>query len=470
MSAPKTLYEKIWDAHTVRPETDEAPAILYIDRHLVHEVSSPQAFTQLRERGIPVAHPEKTIGVIDHSTPTLPPGLDGLRAFANKRARDQVELFLENCRANGIGHHDWESDQRGIVHVMVPELGESRPGRTIVCGDSHTSTHGAFGCLSFGIGTTEVAHVLATQCLFQRKSKTMAVDTTGVLAEGVNAKDLALYFISKVGTDGGVRHVIEYRGTAIEALSMEGRMTLCNMSIEAGARSGMVAGDQTTLDWLRACSKPPSDAELAELARRLPELRSDDEAVFDKRVTIDARDVPPMVTFGTDPSAGMGVDGIVPLPETSDDRKALDYMQIEGGKPLLGKPIGTIFIGSCTNSRITDLREAAALMKGRKVANGVRALIVPGSHEVRRQAEAEGLDQIFIEAGVDWRIEPGCSMCIGMNGDVASPDGLTLSTSNRNFKGRQGPGAKTVLCGPAVAAASAIEGRVADPRKMEIRS
>ncbi len=462
--ASSTFYDKLWKMHEVRAETPSSPAILYIDLHLVHEVSSPQAFTLLRERGLKVNRPEKTLGVIDHSTPTTSPLLDGTHKYVSTQAKSQVELFLDNCRKNNIPFHGWESEDRGIVHVMAPELGLSRPGRTIVCGDSHTSTHGAFGCLAFGIGTTEVAHVLATQCLFQRKSKKMSVHVTGKLSEGVNAKDLALAFISQVGTDGGSQHVIEYHGSAIDALSMEGRMTLCNMSIEAGARSGMIAPDDTTIDWIANRKKPPSKRELDALRTLSKHLKTDAGAHFDKAVTIDASKISPMVTYGTDPSSGLPIDAIVPFPKSESERLALKYMQIEAGKPLLGSPLKTAFIGSCTNSRITDLREAASILKGRRVSPDVKMLIVAGSNQVKAQAESEGLDQIFIEAGADWRPEPGCSMCIGMNGDIASPDGLSLSTSNRNFMGRQGPNSKTVLCGPAVAAAGAVAGVIADPR------
>ncbi len=462
---PQTLYEKLWNAHLVRKPGPSGLGILYIDRHLIHEVTSPQAFQALRDRGLKVRRPERTTGVIDHSTPTLPPDENGVRAYVTEQARAQVDIFLKNCAEFGIEAHGWDSPYRGIVHVAAPELGLTQPGMTIVCGDSHTATHGAFGALAFGIGTTEVGHVLATQSLFQKKSKTFRVEISGALQDGMSAKDMALAVLAKVGFDGGTGCVIEYCGTAVRGLAMEGRMTLCNMSIEAGARSGMIAPDEVTFNWLRGRPFAPADADMDAAIARWRELYSDDDAVFDKSVSIDGSLIKPMVTFGTRPSDGIAIDEVVPQPRDDNDRAALDYMGIEAGKPLLGQPVKTVFIGSCTNARLDDLRDAARVMARGRVPEGVRALVVPGSNIVKRQAEDEGLDVIFKKAGAQWR-EAGCSMCIGMNGDVASPDGLTMSTSNRNFVGRQGPGARTVLCSPATAAAAAISGVVSDPRKV----
>ena len=463
---PQTLYEKIWRRHLVDDETPTRPAILYVDLHLIHEVTSPQAFDVLRARNLPVARPERTLGMMDHAVPTTAPDADGVRRFGSEAARKQVDAFIENCGEFGVQYHGWDSDHRGIVHVAGPELGRTLPGMTVVCGDSHTCTHGAFGALGFGIGTTEVGHVLATQCLFQRKSKSMLVRLDGVPPKNVTAKDLALRIINEIGVDGGNGSVIEYAGEAVRRLSMEGRMTLCNMSIEAGARSGLVEPDETTADWLAGRNENLKGAALEHQRARWRSLKTDDGAEFDKVATVNAADARPMITYGTMPGASLALGDVVPPPADAGRREALAYMQLEAGRPMDGQPVGTVFVGSCTNGRLSDLRHAAEVLKGRKVAQGVRMLIVPGSQAVKRQAEAEGLAEIFVQAGAEWR-EAGCSMCIAMNGDVASPDALTVSTSNRNFPGRQGPGARTVLANPAVAAAAAVAGRIADPATLE---
>ena len=463
MSSDLTLYDKLWNRHLVQPGNTEHPPVIYIDLHLIQEVSSPQAFQTMKDRGLQVARPAQTFGMIDHSTPTLPRLKDGSRAYADAATKNQVETFLENCETFGVPCFGWDSADRGIVHVTGPEIGLTLPGMTIVCGDSHTSTHGAFGTLAFGIGTTEVGHVLVTQCLFQEKSKSLLVDITGKLPEGVSAKDLALYILQKIGPGGGTGHVIEYRGPAISALSLEGRMTICNMSIEAGARAGLMAPDETTFAWLKGRKHVPTgndwDAALADWKT----LKSDENAHFDKVVSVNASECSPMITFGTRPADNIPVADIVPTPLDDAARQALTYMQLRAGQPIAGNKIKTVFIGSCTNARLPDLRTAASIMQFGKVSDDVRALIVPGSNHIKRQAEAEGLDKIFIAAGAEWR-EAGCSMCVAMNGDVADPSGLTLSTTNRNFVGRQGPGARTLLCSPATAAASAINGVITDPR------
>ncbi|PWK81534.1 3-isopropylmalate dehydratase large subunit [Fulvimonas soli] len=464
MSGPRTLFDKLWDAHLVAPESADTPAILYIDLHLVHEVTSPQAFDELRARGLSVRRPERTLATLDHSTPTLPPGPDGERPYASAEAKAQVAQLEANCRAFGIELHGWDSAERGIVHVIGPELGATQPGMTIVCGDSHTSTHGAFGALAFGIGTTEVGHVLATQCLLQRKPRTLAIHVDGALPPGVGAKDLILHIIGRIGVDGGTGHVIEYRGAAIEALSMEERMTVCNMSIEAGARAGLIAPDETTFAWLKGRPRAPQGAAWERAVARWRALRADEGARYDREVRIDAREVRPTVTYGTHPGMAIAIDAPVPAARNLPERRALDYMKSEAGKPMQGTPVDVVFVGSCTNSRLPDLREAAAVLRGRRVAEGVRMLVVPGSEAVRRAAEAEGLHEVFRAAGAEWRV-PGCSMCIAMNGDLAQPGQLVVSTSNRNFEGRQGKGARTVLASPATAAASAVAGRIADPRE-----
>jgi 3-isopropylmalate/(R)-2-methylmalate dehydratase large subunit len=461
----KTLYEKVWYQHLVRNETADIPAILYIDLHLIHEVTTPQAFTLLREKGLPVRRPDLTLGTLDHSTPTTPVRTFRDLAVVGESAANQVTRMQENCHEFGLELHGFESEHRGIVHVMGPELGATQPGKTIVCGDSHTSTHGAFGALAFGIGTTEVGHVLATQCLLQRKARTLEIDVNGTLPAGVTAKDLILAIIGKIGVDGGTGHVIEYRGSAIESMDMDARMTVCNMSIEAGARAGMIAPDDTTATFLEGRPRVPQGAEWDSAILRWRALRGDDAAVFDRSVTIDGSKLQPMVTFGTNPGMVIPVNDAIPA-NSSDARfkKALAYMQLTPGRPLSAAPVDVVFIGSCTNSRISDLQQAASIMRGRKVAKGVRMLVVPGSQRIKHEAESLGLDRIFLESGAEWR-ESGCSMCLGMNGDTV-PDGqLSVSTSNRNFEGRQGIGARTILASPMTAAASAIEGHVADPRR-----
>ena len=462
---PRTIIDKIWDAHCVRAETADAPAILYVDLHLVHEVTSPQAFAELEARKLDVRCPGRTLATLDHSTPTLPATADGRRPYASEAAQRQVEALEANCAASGIELHGFGSGTRGIVHVMGPELGATQPGMTIVCGDSHTATHGAFGALAFGIGTSEVGHVLATQCLLQRRPKTLAVTVDGRLPRGVSAKDLVLHIIGQLGTDGGTGHVIEYRGEAIRALGMEARMTLCNMSIEAGARAGLVAPDEVTFEWLRGRPKAPQGAAFDAAVARWRQLASDPGASFDREIRIDAANVAPTVTWGTNPGQVTAIDRAVPDSRDQRAQSALQYMGFRAGAPLLGETVDVVFVGSCTNGRLSDLREAAAVLRGRRVGAGVRMLVVPGSEAVKRAAEAEGLHDVFREAGAEWR-EPGCSMCIAMNGDFVSPGRLAVSTSNRNFKGRQGPGARTVLASPATAAAAAVAGRIADPRTL----
>ena len=464
MSLPTTLFDKVWSDHLVVNETADTPAVLYIDLHLIHEVTTPQAFALLKERGLTVRRPDLTLATMDHSTPTTP--VRSLRdlAVVGESAAKQITKMQENCAEFGIELLGFDSDKRGIVHVIGPELGATQPGKTIVCGDSHTSTHGAFGALAFGIGTTEVGHVLATQCLLQRKPKTLSIRVDGRLADGVGAKDLILAIIGKIGVDGGTGHVIEYGGEAIRAMDMEARMTVCNMSIEGGARAGMIAPDDVTIDYLNGRSLVPQGADWDTAVARWRGLKSDDGAVFDKSVTLDAAELEPMVTFGTNPGMVVGVNE--PVPDHGGDpsfKKALAYMQVTPGKPLTEMPVDVVFIGSCTNSRLGDLAQAAKVLEGRKVADGVRMLVVPGSQQVKKAAENLGLDRVFTAAGAEWR-ESGCSMCLGMNGDTVASGQLSVSTSNRNFEGRQGIGARTVLASPVTAAASAVTGRVADPR------
>ncbi len=459
MTKPRTLYEKVWDSHVVAHEKG-APAVLYIDLHLVHEVTSPQAFQGLRDRGIGVRRPDRTVATMDHSIPTRDQALPIVDPIAAK----QVQRLRINCREFGVPLKDVGDESQGIVHVIGPELGLTRPGITVVCGDSHTSTHGAFGALAFGIGTTEVEHVLATQCLLQAKSSTCAVRFAGRASEGIVAKDLILALIARIGVGGGTGQVLEYTGEAIRSLSMEGRMTVCNMSIEGGARAGMIAPDDTTYEYLAGRPASPAGAEWDAAVERWRRLPTDEGADYDRTVTIDAASLEPMITWGTNPGMGVGISQ--PVPEANGStgvRKALEYMQIEPGKPLLGQPVDVVFLGSCTNSRISDLRQAAALLKGRKVDPRVRMLVVPGSEKVRAQAVAEGLADVFRAAGADWR-DAGCSMCIGMNGDQLASGQYCVSTSNRNFEGRQGKGGRTFLSSPLTAAAAAVEGRVADPR------
>jgi 3-isopropylmalate/(R)-2-methylmalate dehydratase large subunit len=464
---PRTIIEKVWDAHVVH-EQAEAPTLLFIDLHLVHEVTSPQAFQGLRERGLKARRPDLTIATADHSIPTT----DRTLPIVDEIAAKQLAQLETNCRDFAIRCLGIHSDRQGIVHVIGPELGLTQPGMTVVCGDSHTATHGAFGALAFGIGTSEVEHVLATQCLLQRKSKTFQVSVEGRLKAGVSAKDIILALIAKIGVGGGTGSVFEYTGSAIRALTMEERMTVCNMSIEGGARAGMVAPDDATFQYLSGRPHAPKGAAWDAALARWKQLPTDEGAQYDRSVTIDADALEPMITYGTNP--GMGVPISAPLPDpaqVSDPlqrdsiSKALRYMGLEGGKPLLGHPIDVVFIGSCTNSRITDLRTAATVLKGRKVNPKVRVMVVPGSQEVKRQAQAEGLPEIFTAAGCEWR-EPGCSMCIAMNGDQLAPGQYSVSTSNRNFEGRQGPGGRTFLASPLTAAASAITGVVTDVRTL----
>lgn len=463
MSKPTTLFEKVWADHVVVEETPDIPAVLYIDLHIVHEVTTPQAFSVLREKGLPVRRPDLTLPTLDHSTPTTPvSSFDDLLA-AGVGAANQVRQMQQNCEDFGLDLLGYGSGQRGIVHVIGPELGATQPGKTIVCGDSHSSTHGAFGALAFGIGTTEVGHVLATQTVLQRKPKTLEVRVDGDLPNGVTAKDLILAIIGKIGVNGGTGYVIEYRGAAIEAMDMESRMTICNMSIEAGARAGMIAPDASTFNYMKGRPRVPSGAKWDAAVDRWKKLKTDDDAVFDKSVTLDARKLEPMVTFGTNPGMVVAINERIPVRQDSSFQKALDYMQVESGKPMTGNAVDIVFVGSCTNGRISDIEEAARILKGRQVANGVRMLVVPGSELVKKEAEERGLDTIITAAGAEWR-EAGCSMCIAMNGDLVGPGLLCVSTSNRNFEGRQGTGARTVLASPATAAASAVAGYVTDPR------
>jgi len=466
----RSLFEKVWDDHQVVAETADTPAVLYIDLHLIHEVTTPEAFNVLKSRGLPVRRPDLTLATLDHSTPTLPiRSLADLDALVGAPAAKQIRVMLDNCREAGIRMLDFDSGQRGIVHVIGPELGITQPGKTIVCGDSHTSTHGAFGALAFGIGTTEVGHVLATQCLLQRKPKTLAINVNGRLARGVGAKDIILAIIGRIGVGGGTGRVIEYRGETISALSMEQRMTICNMSIEGGARAGMIAPDDTTIGYLAGRPLAPSGAAWDQAVRRWRALPADPGARYDREVSLDVAKLAPMITFGTNPGMVIPIDGAVPA-DTGDAsfRKSLQYMGVEAGKPMLGRPVDVVFIGSCTNSRLSDLREAASLLQGRKVSGSVKVMIVPGSQTVKQQAEAEGLDRVFTAAGAEWR-ESGCSMCLGMNGDTVARGQLCVSTSNRNFEGRQGIGARTVLASPLTAAAAAVTGRISDPRELLAR-
>jgi 3-isopropylmalate/(R)-2-methylmalate dehydratase large subunit len=471
-SEPRTLFGKLWDSHLVRPETDEAPAVLYVDLHLVHEVTSPQAFAVLRERGVGVRRPRRTVATMDHSTPTTPRPAGAKLVIEDRECAAQLAALETNCAQFGIELHSLSSEQQGIVHVIGPELGLTQPGMTIVCGDSHTSTHGAFGAFAFGIGTSEVAHVLATQCLLQRRPRTLQVRVEGQLRPGVTAKDLILSIIGRIGVAGGTGHVIEYTGSAIRALSMEERMTVCNMSIEAGARAGCIAPDDVTFQYLAGRPRAPKGAEWDRALARWRTLPADPGATYDRVVEIDGSAVEPTITFGTNPGMSAPIRGSVPDPGSATDaanRAALDralrYMGLRPGQPLLGHPIDVVFIGSCTNARLDDLRAAASVLRGRKVAPGVRALVVPGSRQVKKAAEAEGLDRVFRDAGAEWR-EPGCSMCIAMNGDQVGPGQSAVSTSNRNFEGRQGPGARTFLASPLTAAAAAIAGAIADPREL----
>jgi 3-isopropylmalate/(R)-2-methylmalate dehydratase large subunit len=462
----RTLFQKIWDRHEVVPETADAPAILYVDLHLAHEVTSPQAFSMLREQGLKVRRPDLTLATMDHSTPTRTEQVFGGAPITVESAAAQIAKLETNCAEFGIELLALRHAERGIVHIIGPELGVTQPGKTVVCGDSHTSTHGAFGALAFGIGTTEVAHVLATQCLLQRKPKTFAINVGGKLRGGVSAKDLILAIIGKIGVAGGTGHVLEYRGAAIEALSMDERMTVCNMSIEAGARAGLIAPDETTFRYLADRPRAPKGIEWERSVAAWQSLAGDPGARFDREVSLDATEIEPMITYGTHPGMVMAVSGSIPIrPDDPVFAKALSYMGLEAGAPIRDQPVNVVFIGSCTNGRLSDLQAAASILRGHHIARGVRMLVVPGSQPIKRAAEAEGLDQIFIAAGAEWR-ESGCSMCIGMNGDNVGKGEYSVSTSNRNFEGRQGQGARTLLASPLTAAASAIRGRVTDPREL----
>jgi 3-isopropylmalate/(R)-2-methylmalate dehydratase large subunit len=461
----RTLFEKVWTAHEVVAETPDTPAVLYIDLHLIHEVTTPQAFSVLRKLGLPVRRPDRTLATMDHSTPTHTEQVFGNVPIRVDAAARQVRQLEINAAEFGIELFGMRDERRGIVHIMSPELGCTQPGMTIVCGDSHTSTHGAFGALAFGIGTTEVGHVFATQSLLQRKPKSFAVNVSGQLRPGVTAKDLILAIIGKLGVSGGTGHVLEYRGSAIRALSMDERMTVCNMSIEAGARAGMIAPDEVTFAYLKDKPRAPQGADWDRAVRRWRELGTDPGAVFDATMDLDASSVEPMITYGTNP--GMVLPIGAEIPDTQNDAafdKALRYMGFHGGDAMLGKPVNVVFIGSCTNGRFEDLQAAARILKGRKVAPGVQLLIVPGSQKIKHDAEAAGLAEIFKSAGADWR-ESGCSMCLGMNGDTVASGQYSISTSNRNFEGRQGKGARTLLVSPLTAAASAVNGRITDPRE-----
>jgi 3-isopropylmalate/(R)-2-methylmalate dehydratase large subunit len=464
--APQTLFDKIWQRHEVVPESAATPAVLYIDLHLVHEVTSPQAFTVLRERALSVRRPERTLATMDHSTPTLTSQVFGGAPIAIESAARQVRELEVNCAAFGVELLGLTHAERGIVHVIGPELGLTQPGRTIVCGDSHTSTHGALGALAFGIGTTEVGHVLATQCLLQRKPRTLAVNVAGALAAGVTAKDLILAIIGKLGVSGGTGHVIEYRGETVRALDMEERMTVCNMSIEAGARAGMIAPDDTTYAYLAGRPRAPQGAAWERASEAWRALPTDAGARFDREVAIDAARVEPMITYGTNPGMVVPIGGDIPQrPGDEIFARALAYMGLTAGEPIRNQPVNVVFLGSCTNARLSDLRSAARVLRGRRIAPGLKMLVVPGSQQVKRAAEAEGLDRVFLDAGAEWR-ESGCSMCLGMNGDVVGRGEYAVSTSNRNFEGRQGAGARTLLASPLTAAACAVRGRVTDPREL----
>ena len=462
----RTLFGKVWESHVVARESESTPATLYVDLHLIHEVTSPQAFDVLRERGLRVRRPDRTVATMDHSTPTTPRPPRGPRLIDDPEARAQIERLERNCSEFGIRLYALGNDRQGIVHVIAPELGLTRPGMTITCGDSHTSTHGAFGALAFGIGTSEVGHVLATQCLLQRRPRSMRAAIDGTAPRGVTAKDVVLALIAKIGTAGGAGHVIEYAGSTVRAMGMEERMTVCNMTIEAGARAGMIAPDDATFQWLAGCPEAPQGHALEREMARWRTLRTEDGAAFDREVSLDASTLSPMITFGTDPSTAIPIGSPVPEPNGDATRaRSLSYMGVEAGKPLLGRRVDVVFVGSCTNARLSDLRQAATVVRGRRVAPGVRMLVVAGSQEVKRRAEAEGLDGVFRDAGAEWR-EPGCSMCIAMNGDRLEAGQYAVSTSNRNFEGRQGRGGRTFLASPLTAAAAAVTGRITDVREL----
>jgi 3-isopropylmalate/(R)-2-methylmalate dehydratase large subunit len=466
-SPPRTLVDKIWDDHVVHDEPG-APSVLGIDLHLVHEVTSPQAFTGLRQRGLKVRRPGQTVATADHSIPTH----DRSLPIADLIAAAQVQQLTDNCAEFGIPLHGLGSPNQGIVHIIGPELGLTQPGMTIVCGDSHTATHGAFGALAFGIGTSEVEMVLASQCLLQRRPKTYEVRVDGTLAAGVSAKDIILALIARIGVGGGTGHVFEFTGSAIRGLTMEQRMTVCNMSIEGGARAGLIAPDETTFAYVAGRPHAPAGRAWDEAVARWRMLPSDPGAAYDRTITIDASSLEPMVTYGTNPGMGLPISASLPAPSDQADpsarralEHALEYMDLQAGQAILGQKIDVVFIGSCTNGRISDLRLAASVLKGRRVAEGVRVMVVPGSQEVKKEAENEGLAEIFMAAGAEWR-EAGCSMCIAMNGDQLDPGQYAISTSNRNFEGRQGKGGRTFLASPLTAAASALAGRISDPRTL----
>jgi 3-isopropylmalate/(R)-2-methylmalate dehydratase large subunit len=465
---PKTMFEKIWDAHVVREEAGQ-PALLYVDLHLVHEVTSPQAFEGLRLTGRKVRRPDLTVATMDHNVPTT----DRSLPIVDQISKKQMEALSNNCKEFGVTLYDIHSKRQGIVHVIGPELGLTQPGMTICCGDSHTSTHGAFGALAFGIGTSEVEHILATQCLPQSRPKTMEIRVSGQLGRGVTAKDIILAIIGKIGTDGATGYVVEYTGEAIRALSMEGRMTVCNMSIEAGARAGMIAPDEKTLAYIQGKPFAPAGEAWEQAVAAWHALPTDEGAAYDTLVELDASEIAPHVSWGTSPGMVVPITATVPSPNDYADpadrraaERALEYMGLEAGAPIREIELDTVFIGSCTNGRIEDLRAAASILKGHKVRAGLRALVVPGSAPVKMQAEAEGLDRIFKDAGFDWR-EAGCSMCLGMNPDILQPGERCASTSNRNFEGRQGKGGRTHLISPQMAAAAAIEGHLVDIREWE---
>ncbi len=462
---PRTLFDKVWDSHVVVAAAG-SPTILYIDLHLVHEVTSPQAFNGLRQKGLTVRRPERTVATMDHSIPT------GDAGAADPIAARQLAQLARNCEEFGIPLYGQDHPHRGIVHVIGPELGLTQPGMTIVCGDSHTSTHGAFGALAFGIGTSEVEHVLASQCLLQYRPRTFLVNFEGSLGEGVTAKDMILALIARVGIGGGTGHVFEYAGPAVRALSMEARMTLCNMSIEGGARADMIAPDDTTYAYVADRPFAPRGEAWDQALIRWQQLSGDPGAHHDQSISLDVSDLTPMITYGTNPGMGLPLHAPVPDPAEEGDfgrrtamSKALRYMGLEPGRPLVDHPVDVVFIGSCTNSRLSDIRQAAQIIRGRRVAENVRLLVVPGSEQIRRQAEAEGLHLVFLAAGAEWR-RAGCSMCIAMNGDQLEPGQYAVSTSNRNFEGRQGPGGRTFLASPLTAAATAVAGRIADPRPL----
>ncbi len=460
----KTLFDKIWDAHVVK-KVEGGPNVLYIDRHLIHEVTSPVAFLGLKNRGLKVLRPEQTTATPDHNVPTINQHL----SIKDELSRNQLEMLKINCAENGIVHHDLGTEGHGVVHIIGPEMGLTQPGMTIVCGDSHTSTHGAFGAIAFGIGTSEVEMVFASQCIMQPKPKKMKITVNGTLGEGVTAKDIALYIIAKISTSGGTGHFIEYTGPAITALSMEGRMTLCNLSIECGARGGMIAPDETTFEYVKGREFAPKGKDWDKTVAKWKELKTDENAIFDTELTYDAADIEPMITFGTNPGMGIGISQIIPTTEgmegsdKSSYKKSLQYMGFGAGDTIKGKPIDYVFLGSCTNGRIEDFREFTEFVKGKKKAPNVTAWLVPGSKQVENQIRAEGLIPILEEAGFKLR-QPGCSACLAMNDDKIPAGKYSVSTSNRNFEGRQGPGARTLLASPSTAAAAAITGVISDPR------